>query len=45
MGSNQKMVVQEMSTVITDLLPDQSTTIQKRIQVVLVERSYGRKEK
>ncbi len=38
MGSNQEMIVQEMSTIITDLLTGQSTTIQKGIQAVLVER-------
>ena len=31
MGSNQEMVVQKMSTVITDSLTGQSTTIQKDI--------------
>lgn len=38
MGSNQEMVVQKMSTVITDPLTGQSTTIQKGIQAVLVEQ-------
>ncbi len=32
------MIVQEMSTVITDPLTGQSTTIQKSIQAVLVEQ-------
>ncbi len=31
MGSNQEIVVQEMSTVITNPLTGQSTTIQKGI--------------
>lgn len=38
MGSNQKMVVQEMLTVITDPLTGLLTTIQKDIQAVLVEQ-------
>ncbi len=38
MGSNQEIVVQKMSKVITDPLNGQSTTIQKGIQAVLVER-------
>lgn len=38
MGSNQEIVVQEMPTVITNLFTGQSTTIQKGIQAVLVER-------
>ena len=38
MSSNQEMVIQEMSTVITDSLNGQSTTIQKGIHAVLVER-------
>ena len=38
MGSNQEIVVQEMSIVITDPLTGQSTTIQKSIQAVLVEQ-------
>ncbi len=38
LSSNQEMIVQEMSTVITDPLTGQSTTIQKGIQAVLVER-------
>ncbi len=37
-GSNQEMIVQEMSTVITNPLTGQSTTIQKGIQAVSVER-------
>ncbi len=44
MGSNQEMVVQEMSTVITDPLTGQSTTIQKDIQAVLVERGLWPQE-
>ncbi len=38
MGSNQETVVQEISTVITDPLIGQSTTIQNGIQAVLVEQ-------
>ncbi len=34
MSSNQEMIVQKMSTVITDPLIGQSTTIQKGIQAV-----------
>ena len=43
-GSNQEMVVQEMSTVITDPFTGQSTTIQKGIQAVLVERGLWPQE-
>ncbi len=38
MGFNQEIIVQKMSTVITDPFIDQSTTIQKGIQAVLIER-------
>ena len=38
MSSNQEMVFQEMSTVITDPLIGRSTTIQKGIQAVLDEQ-------
>ncbi len=38
MGSNQEIVVQKISTVITDPLNGQSTTIQKDIQAVLIEQ-------
>ena len=44
MGSNQEIVVQKISTVITDPLNSQSTTIQKGIQAVLIEQGYGCKE-
>ena len=44
MRSNQEMVVQEMPTVITDPLTGQSTTIQKDIQAVLVERGLWPQE-
>ncbi len=38
MSFNKEIVVQEMSTVITDPFTVQSTTIQKSIEAVLVER-------
>ncbi len=38
MGSNQEIVVQEISKVIIDLFTSQSTNIQKGIQDVLAER-------
>ena len=44
MGSNQEMVVQEMSTVITDSLTGQSTTTQEGIQAVLVEQGLWPQE-